>query len=176
MITQEELKTVVNYDPDSGDFTWLLKNSIRVKVGGIAGSVVENKKSKKSYRYITISYGRYRAHRLAWLYMTGEFPKGEIDHINHNGVDNRWCNLRDVTKLENLKNMSAYSNNTSGVAGIYWHKLREKWMAGIKLNGKSKCLGYFDSFFDAVCVRKSAEKIYGFHKNHCSAEIGLSGK
>lgn len=57
------------------------------------------------------------------------------------------------------------------MAGIYWHKRETKWMAGIKLDGKFKFLGYFDNFFDAACARKCAEKIYGFHANHCSTKI-----
>lgn len=167
MLTQDKLKELLTYDPDTGIFKWIKKSANRIRVGEEAGILYPYKNGKTHYRNICISYKGYRAHRLAWLYMTGSFPEYEIDHINHNASDNRWCNLREVTKAENQRNRSLYMTNTSGFPGVYWSKLRSKWMASIRYQGKSIYLGYFKNILDAVHARKEAEKLYGFHPNHC---------
>jgi hypothetical protein len=106
-------------------------------------------------------------HRVIWFYMTGEWPKGEIDHINGNTIDNRWENLRDVTHINNCRNQRIRKNNKSGVPGVYWHKASSKWGVNIiDNNGKQIDLGYFNNFEEAIVVRKSAEEEYGYHPNH----------
>ena len=161
MISQTELKVLVDYSQSTGLFTRLIKTSSRVKVGDIAGYVHKI----NGYRYIRAEGKSYRAHRLAWFYMTGEWPK-EIDHINHIKTDNRWENLREVTHQENGKNRSKSKNNTSGVTGVSRSKQTSKWAAHIRINGKLRCLGSFTDKFEAICCRKSAENKHGFHPNH----------
>ena len=108
----------------------------------------------------------YKAHRIVWLFHYGEWPKGEIDHINGDGRDNRLCNLRDVSHAENCKNMPLASNNKSGFRGVHWDKQHSKWRAFIKDNGLSKYIGLFDDIALAVAARKQAEFDLGFHPNH----------
>ena len=107
----------------------------------------------------------YFTHRLAFLYMTGSIPK-EVDHINHVKPDNRWKNLRAANRIINGRNRSMHCDNTSGVTGVYWHKKKGKWQAGIRVNDKRIYLGVFKHLEDATAARKTAEARYGFHPNH----------
>lgn len=110
--------------------------------------------------------GSHLAHRVAWLFFYGEWPNGQIDHINHNKKDNRILNLRCVSNMDNHRNMPIQKNNTSGIVGVHFieHKLR--WVSYIKVNAKRIHLGTFDNLFDACCVRRSKEFKLGFHINH----------
>ena len=159
MITQSELKELLDYDPNTGLFVW--KFSPRFSAGSIAGN-----KIPRGYIHICINYKQYQAHRLAWLYVFGDWPKNGIDHINRIPSDNRIANLRDVTQSENMKNQKMHFNNKSGVCGVYWHKSRGKWQAQINVSGKCIALGRYKYLEDAVLVRKAAEKKYLFHENH----------
>ena len=98
--------------------------------------------------------------------MKGYFPDDNIDHIDQNGLNNRWHNLREVTHQENQKNISLRKNNTSGQTGVSFSKLMGKWGSRITLDGKDVHLGYFENYEDAVKVRKEAEPVYGYHPNH----------
>jgi len=95
--------------------------------------------------------------------MTGSFPD-TVDHINHCGTDNRWCNLQDGSLSDNSKNKSMYAVNKSGATGVYFYQ--NKWRANIRIDGELKHLGSFVGFSDAVDARKNAEVLYGFHTNH----------
>ena len=121
---------------------------------------------KAEYLLIRINYIGYLAHRLAWVYMTGEWPTTQIDHINHSGSDNRWINLRDVSSSENSRNSSKYKRNKSGFNGVHFYKARRKWIAYIKHNSKLIYLGVFEDKEDAIDARKAANIKYGFHENH----------
>jgi len=99
MLTQAELHQYLNYDPQTGIFTWKVKLSDKINIGQKTGC-----KNNRGYLLIKINKKLYRAHRLAWLYVYGYFPKFTIDHINRIKTDNRIENLRDVTIQENLKN------------------------------------------------------------------------
>ncbi len=160
MLTHKKLKSLLLYNPETGLFTWLI-NVRRVKVGDIAGYMDDD-----GYIRIAINHKRHRAHRLAFLYINGEFPKKHTDHINHIRDDNRWINLRDATDSENQKNASLRKDNISGIPGVTPHKQSGKWQSRVKLDGKLKHLGLFDDKFEAICSRKSADHKYGFHENH----------
>jgi len=159
MLTQSKLKYLLEYDQQTGDFTWLV-NKGSVPAGRKAGYL------NHGYHRIMIDKQFYEAHRLAWLYMTGEFPEDQIDHINHIRNDNRWSNLRSATSSINCKNRSRGCNNKSGITGIYWHKNNSTWRTRIMHKGKDIDLGCFKDKFEAICARKSAEFKYGFHMNH----------
>ncbi|MCK5236045.1 MAG: HNH endonuclease [Deltaproteobacteria bacterium] len=160
MITQKELKEILHYDPETGYFIWLKLIGKRAVIGSRAGS-----KCIDGYIYIHIEKKKYRAHRLAWFYMTGKWPK-ETDHINHVRHDNRFCNIRDVTCSQNMKNRPLKKNNKSGFTGVCWHKRDEVWRIQIKPeNEKIKTLGFKDKF-EAICARISANNKYNFHPNH----------
>lgn len=156
MITQEEMKKTLYYDPDTGLIT-RVNTRITFKVGNLMPC---------GYLRIKVNGKLYLAHRLAWLYVYGSFPKGQIDHINGIRLDNRICNLRDVTKKENLVNKRIYANSKSGITGVHWHKQHKKWAVVICKDNKTKHLGLFDNLEQARLCRKKADKDYGFHINH----------
>ncbi|HGF7373652.1 TPA: HNH endonuclease [Vibrio cholerae] len=160
-ITATELKELFSYDEISGDFTVIKKYNTLYKVGDTPLSV-----NKDGYLQLRINKKMYVQHRLAWLYMTGFFPDGDIDHINHDRLDNRFCNLRVVTKDENNRNMSMRHSNTSGVTGVSLHRATGSWCAEIKHKGKKVYLGLYKDINDAKLAREEAEVRYGYHENH----------
>lgn len=112
-------------------------------------------------------FGRYyKAHRVAWAIHHGEWPAHEIDHVNGDPRDNRIANLRSVSHYENLRNCRRSKRNTSGVTGVSWNRVHGKWQACIRINGKTKGLGTFQRFEDAVEARQKAERQAGYHENH----------
>lgn len=137
----ERLKEVVSYDPVTGIFVWLVRPSNRTNVGALAGWFHSHSK----YWLLSIDGQKYRAHRLAWYYMTGAWPPDQIDHINGKRDDNRFENLRPVTNAENGCNQrQAKSNNlSSGLLGVSLGKNGKNWGAHIKAQGKMRHLGYF---------------------------------
>ncbi len=140
-LTAERLMAALHYDPATGVFTRLVRSS-NALAGDVAGGVTSS-----GYRYISV-YGRqYAAHRLAWLYTHGDWPLGEIDHINGVKTDNRISNLRDCSTSENQQNRRrAQSNNlSSGLLGVTFHKQVNRWSANISLKGKHNHLGLFDN-------------------------------
>jgi len=156
----DKLKSLFNYDRDSGIFTRRTNNN-GYKVGDVVGGL-----ATAGYLTTVVKGKVYRLHRLAWLYEYGTNPNDEIDHINHIRNDNRINNLRSVTKQENMKNKSKHKNNTSGVTGVSWSSSNSKWLALIYVDKKRIPLGYFVQFHEAVNARKNAEVLYGFHENH----------
>lgn len=138
-LTQERLLQVIRYDPETGLFK-RINNATLKKIGTIP------KDPKNAYLKIGVDYRVYSAHRLAWLYVYGVWPDGQIDHINGDKLDNRICNLRVATTSENKQNMrKARSDSRSGLLGASWHTKSGKWRAAIQINGKKKHLGYFDT-------------------------------
>ncbi len=160
MITQERLKELLHYDPDTGVFLYI-KSRHRIIAGTIAGH-----KGRHGHLHLQIDRKKYQCHRLAFLYMTGHFPKHGTDHINGVKDDNRWVNLRDATYKENNRNAKIRSDNSSGFGGVCWHKRSKKWMASIRDDGKNIYLGSYLSKSDAITARKAASKKYGYHENH----------
>lgn len=161
MITQHRLKELLRYDPETGVFRWLSSPQPSVRKHDVAGTI-----NSKGYRTLSIKRQRYRAHRLAFLYMTGHFPTKGVDHINGITDDNRWVNLRDVDQPENLKNLKISKRNTSGVVGVSWDTSRRRWYAQINCDRCHINLGRFVDKFEAICARKSAENRLGFHLSH----------
>lgn len=160
MLTQQRLKEVLTYDRETGYFTSNYAMRGRSK-GSICGGY-----DKDGYIQTRIDGHLYRAHRLVFLYVYGELPNGQIDHINHKRDDNRLSNLRLVSHQENRKNSVLNSNNKSGYLGVHYDKCRKKWKSEICIDGKNKYLGRFDCINDAISARERANKEYGFHKNH----------
>lgn len=160
-ITLSELSSILKYDPDTGIFRWRITHH-RVKFNQIAGT----KQEARNCIQICIAKKMYKAHRLAFIFMTGSYPKGVVDHINGDGFDNRWDNLRDVSQAVNARNCKLSKNNTSGITGVYFDKSRSKWAASIKVNKKVISLGRFDTIEEAAAIRKDAERNYLFHANH----------
>jgi len=157
MITQSELKEVLEYNPDTGVFTWKKTVNSRAVAGSVAGT-----KMNTGYVRITIKQKMYTAHRLAYLYMTGNFPENFIDHINHIKDNNRWSNLRDATNSQNLANQVKPKTNTSGYKGVYWNKVHKKWCAEIGYMKKKMHLGLYTTPQEAAeAYKKKAIEIHG---------------
>ncbi len=107
-----------------------------------------------------------KAHRVIWAMKTGEWPDGEIDHINGVRGDNRWCNLRHVQRSINARNAHKSSLNTSGINGVSWHKPTSRWRAYLRVDYRQVHIGYFDNIEDASAARRAAEMDKGFTKRH----------
>ena len=165
MITEDELKQLLQYNPDTGVFIWLVKRPC-VDAGDVAGTL--RKQDGKTYIIISVNGKKYRAHRLAFLYMTGSMPNLLCDHINGDGTDNRWCNLREVDYINNNRNMRLRVDNTSGTPGVYWNKKDKRWQVSIKVGEKRGYIGQFKTLEEAVEARLNAEREHGFHENHGS--------
>jgi len=159
-LTQEQLKTILRYDHELGRFFCLVSRG-KASVGKMAGYLRKDK-----YRHIVIDRKRFLEHRLVWLYVYGEMPKNQIDHINHCKEDNRIENLRAVSSYENNRNRSKNKKNASGLSGVSWNKSAGKWISYINSDVETKYLGIFEDYFEAICARKSSELYYGYHENH----------
>lgn len=157
-ITIERLRELLHYEPTTGRFTWLVDRSIRVRAGDVAGYAL--KLGRTSYIYVCIDERQYRAHRLAWFYMTGRWPEAVLDHIDGDGSNNRWDNLREATVAQNAQapNRRLSVTNTSGYQGVRKPKGRTKWQAMIQANGKQNHLGYFDTPQEAYEAYLSAKR------------------
>jgi len=153
LITQEYLKSILEYNPDTGEFIRLVRTANCTQISDIVGTL------DKSTGYIRISICNisYRAHRLAWLYMTGEWPKYKIDHIDRIRSNNQVVNLRDINKNE--FNKGFYKNNNIGIVGVTIVKsLRYKAVIGV--NGKGIYLGTFDTLEEASIAYEEAKLKY----------------
>jgi hypothetical protein len=151
MLTQDELKSHLHYDQDTGIFTRLVSNNNKFRIGDIAGYLNDS-------GYISINYKYYLSHRLAWLYIHGEFPVNEIDHINGIKNDNRIENLRKATKAQNQMNKPAPKTNTSNFKGVSWHKRIGKWFASASKYNKKISLGYYLTAEEASIAYKNFTK------------------
>jgi hypothetical protein len=138
-LTQEKLKSLIRYEPKTGNFYWSVNRPNGSKAGDMAGSV-----DSCGYIVIGIMGNVYLAHRLAWLYMTGEWPLSFIDHVNTNRNDNKWENLRLADKVLNGQNIrKPRKHNKTGFLGV--HIQKGKFKAQIKVDKKPMHLGYFDT-------------------------------
>jgi len=168
MNIQEKLKSILYYDPKTGGFTHISRSRIGQRAGYIACANLR-KPTPYKLRRIYFDGKNHAAARLAYLYMMGKFPDypcEQMDHINHDSIDNRWKNLRCVTQSINGRNRTLSINNISGFTGVSLCKHNKKWMAHIRINKIFLNLGYFYDKQKAVNARKFAEKKYGFHPNH----------
>lgn len=154
MITQEMLKELLRYEPETGRFYWRVDRPAGVKAGDPSGY-----KHRSGYIVVGAQGKKYLAHRLAWFYENGEWPKNQIDHVNLIKDDNRIANLREATQEENSFNRA---KKRRGLKGATRHKKAGKWQAAIKLNKKNVHLGLFDSELDAhVAYCDAARKLHG---------------
>jgi hypothetical protein len=151
MITYERLREVLDYNADTGVFVWKESRG-KIIAGDRAGC-----KGKNGYAYICVDYTNYLAHRLAWLYVHGYYPENSIDHMNHTPLDNRLCNLREVSHRCNMRNAKQQNNNNSGVTGVCWDDKRNRWRAYINAN-RHYHIGYYKNFDEAVCHRLAVEQ------------------
>lgn len=178
----EELRQLLDYDPETGVFTWRERTPEMFEDGGhsrehicarwnalYAGKQAIHTPHIKGYRSGHVNRKGVLAHRAAYAMMTGHWPPDQIDHINGDKTDNRWANLRAVSNTENHRNMPRRSDNTSGDNGVYWYTRLRKWEARVGANGRSHFLGYFSSKEDAIAARARADLELGFTNRHGKA-------
>jgi hypothetical protein len=150
-LTAARLREVLHYDPDTGMFTR------KVARGPYCAGEIAGTTSKKGYVSICIDGKIYKAHRLAWLYMTGKWPMPECDHENRKKSDNRWQNLRAATRQQNTQNLDLRANSKSGRPGVGWHKASGKWLARIGVANRRIHLGVFDTIEAAANAYAAAK-------------------
>lgn len=157
-LTQSRLKELLHYDPSTGIFTYKVTRA-RMVVGAIAGAM------DNGYIRIKIDHKSYRAHRLAFLYILGDFPVA-VDHKNQDRSDNRFENLRPANNSINAKNYTKRADNRSGMTGVHFDNPTQKWRAQIMVNNKKIYLGGYDTKHEAINAREVANIKYSFHQNH----------
>lgn len=158
-LTQERLKELLEYSPSTGLFFWLQDRGGK-RAGDIAGC------KKRTYIVISVDDHIYRAHHLAWLYMTGEWPDPFVDHRDTNKHNNAWDNLRLATKSQNQANIGLIKSNASGLKGVSRYAAGERygkpWQACIGKDGKTKHLGHFATKEEAhAAYCEAAERLFG---------------
>lgn len=143
-LTADRARELLAYDHETGALTWRVNRS-RTKAGAAAGRINED-----GYCRVKIDRVEHYAHRVIWLLVHGEFPTGEIDHINRSPADNRLVNLRPATRSANSFNRGVQSNSKSGVKGVHWNKSSRSWLATLR----GKYLGSFPSQELALAARE----------------------
>lgn len=162
MITQAGARAWFDYDEETGVFRWKKMACRRFPVGRIAGT-----KRPNGYMKIGLGGEEMFSHRLAWLYVNGEWPPDQIDHINGIRDDNRIANLRLATNSQNHQNMSASTSNTSGHKGVIFSKQKNRWQARIKVNGHTRHLGFFSDRRDAAAAYlRAADELFAEFAYH----------
>ena len=169
-----DIRQLLDYDQETGALTWRPRRREAFSryqdwkrwVNLFAGRVAGSNSGALGYRQVFIFRRNYKAHRVAWAIHYGEWPDGQIDHINGDTGDNRIENLRVVTNAENQRNSKHRANNSSGRIGVHWCAKGEKWAATIAGGGRRVSLGLFVDFDAACAARAEAEREFGFHPNH----------
>lgn len=156
ILTLERLKELLSYNPEDGNFTFLTNVRGYLRKGKTAGSV-----DKNGYLTARIDGPNYFLHRLAWLYMTGQWPKDVIDHIDCNPINNRFANLRDISRGQNQQNRRrAEIGSKSGLLGAHYRARDNNWIAHIKAaNCKMKYLGTFNTPEEAHAAYVAAKRL-----------------
>lgn len=177
-LTQEIVRELLDYNPETGVLTWNERDikwfvdsyhpAAHAKAkwnSRYAGKSAFNNISKCGYHRGAIFNKGYQAHRIIWLYVTGEWPE-QIDHENGIRSDNRWCNLRNVSQFINMRNIKLPKTNTSGIIGVHISKRDGKFLARGKKDGKSIHLLSSSNLDEAVLARKKFEENNGYSKTH----------
>ena len=148
VLTAAELRAAFSYNPKTGVF-------VRLSTGRNAGHAKDN-----GYLHFDVNGRKYGAHRLAWLYVTGEWPVGDVDHIDGVRDNNRFSNLRDVSRTVNLQNLRAAKshNKSTGLLGAYFHKQTGRYTSRIRVNGKDRHLGMFSTAQEAHAAYLAAKR------------------
>lgn len=154
--TAQRLREVMSYDLATGEFQWKIRTGYRVQVGANAGCL-----GSEGYWIVSLDGISYRRARLAWLYVTGDWPKGEVDHIDRRRSNDRWENLREVTSAQNKENTHRMSNNTSGYRGVSFHRPSGKWRARVTVSGVDHCGRYWSTAEEAKTERDEMRAALG---------------
>lgn len=172
---KDYLNACLSYCPETGELTWLQRpvdhfvSEAACKAWNAkhAGRPAGSERTRVGrYRICSVNRKRIFAHRLIMLMLGRDIDGKEVDHLNGNGLDNRLCNLRVVSRRENNMNIRKQARNSSGVTGVRLHRCGNSYGAFIIRHSKREWLGSFNNIFDAAAARKSAENRYGFGPSH----------
>ena len=164
-ITQQELKSLFRYEPETGIFTRLVTR------GNVVAGTIVVCKDRKGYLRIGINRFSFLAHRLAFVYMIGKEPTNEVDHINGKRDDNRWTNLRDASAAQNACNRKTRRDNKNGLKGVKWNASNKQWHARIQHRGRRVHLGIFKTkelAHEFYCL--AADLLHGDFSNYGSVK------
>ena len=162
-LTYDYANYLFKYDPETGNLYKRIKgtNEFRVKPSGT--------KTKTGYIQIGVDGKLYLAHRIIMLLVNKSLSEEcQVDHIDHNRLNNKLNNLRVVNQSENMRNSGRRSDSSTGVTGVVYHKPAGKYMVNIFIDGKRIYLGLFETLGEAATARREADLKYGYHKNHGS--------
>lgn len=178
----ELLKQLIDYNPETGVLLWLDRTYSSFAAGRYsreatgkawntryAGSPALAHANNEGYLMGNLYGRRVSSHRVAWAIYYGEWPQEgvEIDHINGVKSDNRICNLRIATRCENRQNIGIQKNNTSGAKGVSWSKCNGSWRVRVMVGKKSRHIGYYADFEEAIQARQdAADKLHGEFVRH----------
>lgn len=154
----------ISYNPATGVF-WNHERNRR------AGT--NTKIGNGCYRILKVDGKKYKEHHLAFLFMLGRLPEKMVDHVDGNGCNNKWHNLRECGRSENNRNRAIQKNSSTMLCGVHIDRKSGMWRAEITKDKVRFKLGFFDNLFDAACTRKSKEIEMGFHKNHGRVSVRL---
>jgi len=171
--SQDYLRSVLSYCPDTGALTWKKRPVDHFATEGtykawnskISGKTAETPHSA-GYRQINLDGKVYLAHRFIWVMVHGDLASDDVDHINGDRSDNRLSNLRRVTRTENLRNRKSSNVGKNEVCGVSYAAKHNKYRAYVGVDGKQVHLGWFDDMADAVAARQNANIVYGFTERH----------
>lgn len=173
----KRFRELFEYDSSSGILTWRVRprsdfkrkcdhSKFNNKIAGKPAGSFNSKNGVRCYIHVPVNGKLYKAHRVAWAIYYNYLPKGQIDHIDGDKGNNAISNLRDVNNSTNQRNCPVRSDNKSGLPGVFLDRRDGFFNCYIGSDSKSIYLGKTKSFFDACCIRKSAENGYKYHANH----------
>ena len=171
--TAEQLRQFLKYDPQTGKLTWRKRPESACKSPAEAKRWNANYSGKEAFATVektgylvgAVLRRRLYAHRVIWALVSGEWPAGQIDHINGVRTDNRLANLRVVTSAGNNRNRARPTHNTSGTMGVTWQAADRRWQARLG-SGRDRYIGAFETYEEAVKAREDAQRARGYHPNH----------
>ena len=168
-ISLKEFKSRISYDPTTGIFKWAARVGSQGRVSRRAGKVAGCVNKLVGYVFLGVRGRIGLGHMWAWFYITGKWPRHEIDHRNRVRHDNRWKNLRKATRVQNCHNATIRSDNTSGFKGVGLHKQTGKWRARITAKRKTTNLGLFDTANEAAAAYVlEANRLHGMFATHAN--------
>lgn len=159
-LSADEVRRLLDYDPETGIFRWRrnperAKNWNSRRAGKVAGYSMSS-----GYVQIRIEgHGLYLSHRLAWLHVTGDWPRQHVDHKNGDPADNRFCNLREATRTQNMRNMRMHADNQCGFLGVRFRPHHGKYEARIHRGGTLVWRGYFETAQEAAAARRAQTEV-----------------
>ena len=159
-ISAKYAREILDYDPETGIFRWKWREGVSKRINARYAGKAAGCVQRVGYVLIGINSRLYQAHRLAWLFVYGEWPPKDLDHRDGDKGNNRIANLRLATNQENQRNVGLQKNNSTGIKGVHWHKGTGKFRAEISVGDKRRHLGYHDTLAEAAAARAAAEIKY----------------